>query len=286
MTKKYSRRTFLKRIVSTITATLLTTTIGFVYARHIEPKRITISRHVLKHPLIPHSFKDIKVVQFSDTHIGHFLDLEHLSKIIEKINELGPDIVLFTGDLLDEPNKYPFSAAVPPILSRLKAPLGKYCIYGNHDHGGYGSDIYKSIMEQSGFTVMLNSSTRISIKGADIAIAGLDDVMLGKPDYSHTFKDISQDTLYTILLVHEPDVAPQSSSFGAHVQLSGHSHGGQIQLPFVGPIVTPPLGTDYYEGVHTIGATTLYVNKGLGTTRLPFRFLAPPEISVYKFQPD
>ncbi|MBE4908930.1 metallophosphoesterase [Bacillus luteolus] len=281
MAKKYSRRFFLKRIISSIVGAFLASALGYYYAKYIEPKMIHLTKHTIQHPLIPSSFNFKKIVQFSDTHVGPFFTIEQLEEVVEKINQTKPDIVLFTGDLLDEPNKYPFPETIPPILSKIQAPLGKYCIYGNHDHGGYGTEIYKEIMHQGGFTLLKNSSAIISQDGENIVIAGLDDAMLGRPDYTHTFASFSKESLFTILLVHEPDLAPQSAYHGAHIQLSGHSHGGQIQLPFLGPLVTPPLGSKYYEGTHTIENLTLFVNKGLGTTRLPFRFLAIPEISVY-----
>jgi uncharacterized protein len=281
MSKKYSRRLFLKRIFSSVVGAFLASAIGYYYAKYIEPKMIRITKHTIQHRLIPKSFNSIKIAQFSDTHLGPFFSTEQLIDVVQKINEAKPDIVLFTGDLLDEPNKYPFPETIPPILSQIHAPLGKFCIYGNHDHGGYGTEIYKNIMEQSGFTLLVNNFSILSRDEDNIAIAGLDDAMLGKPDFSHTFSTLSPETVFTILLVHEPDVAPQSAHHGAHIQLSGHSHGGQIQVPFMGPIITPPLGTIYYEGTHTIENLTLYVNRGLGTTRLPFRFLAIPEISVF-----
>ena len=272
-------------MITTITTSLFITTLGYLYIRYIEPKYIEISKHTVNHPLLPQNFDNIKIVQFSDTHIGHFFDLDDTKKVVDLINNLEPDLVFFTGDLLDEPNKYDKINEVAPILKEIKAPLGKFFIYGNHDHGGYGSDIYKEIMEEADYKLLLNNSTIIQLEGEEIIVAGLDDVMLGKPDFSATFKDIPPNK-YLILLVHEPDVAPTSADLGAHLQLSGHSHGGQIQLPFIGPLVTPPLGSTYYEGHYSIGDTnmSLFVNRGLGTTRLPFRFLSRPEISLYTFK--
>ncbi|MCH1623962.1 metallophosphoesterase [Ferdinandcohnia quinoae] len=285
MSKKYSRRQFLKRTFTTTLIVALTSSFGYVYARYIEPKQIQISQHTISHSLIPKDFNNVKIVQFSDTHVGHYFDLEQLEKIINTINELRPDIVFFTGDLMDEPNKYAAANHLIPILLNVKAPLGKYAIYGNHDHGGYGSDIYKSIMLQSEFNLLMNNSMEILKGNSKIIVAGLDDAMLGRPDLQATFDKIDSST-YTILLAHEPDIAPKISELGAHLQLSGHSHGGQIQLPFYGPLITPPLGSNYYEGSYTIGDSkmTLYVNRGLGTTRLPLRFLSKPEISVFTLQ--
>jgi uncharacterized protein len=282
MSNTYTRRQFLKRTMKSAFTAVLASSFGYFYARFIEPKWLEINKHTISHPLIPRSFDNIKIVQFSDTHIGHFFDLEHFRNIVNNINELEPDIVFFTGDLLDNPNTFSQSNDLIPILSSIKAPLGKFSIYGNHDHGGYGSDIYKEIMNNANFSTLLNESVEIYNETEKVIVVGLDDIMLGRPDFTSAFKQITGDD-YTIALVHEPDVAPRVASLGAHLQLSGHTHGGQIQFPFFGPIITPPLGRDYPEGKYTIGATNtlLYVNRGLGTTRLPFRFLSRPEISLY-----
>jgi uncharacterized protein len=281
MEQKYTRRNFLKKSFSFLISSIFLTTIGYFYARFIEPKRLTVTNHVIYHPLIPKSFDGIKIVQFSDTHIGHFYDLKQLKRVVHKINELKPDIVVFTGDLMDEPNKYPFTKHIIPILSTIQAPLGKFSIYGNHDHGGYGTDIYLDIMNKSGFRTLVNEHTFIKlVDNSKIAIAGLDDMMLGKPNFTAMTKNIPPNT-YTIALLHEPDGANLTSAYSVHLQLSGHSHGGQIQVPFFGPLVTPPLAAQYYEGFYQIDNLTLYVNRGLGTTRMPFRFLSVPELTVF-----
>jgi len=282
MVKSYTRRQFLKKVLSSVTTTLLATTGGYIYARYIEPKYIEVTEHTIKHSLIPKSFHQMRIVQFSDTHIGENFTLQHFEKVVDKINTLQPDLVFFTGDLIDIPNTYNHLDKVAPILSRIKAPFGKYYIYGNHDHGGFGTDIYKNIMNLADFQLLMNSSITIKNNKDIITIAGVDDAMLGKPDFETTFKHISANT-YTIILIHEPDIAPRAEELGAHLQLSGHTHGGQIKVPFIGPIVTPPLGNHYVEGYFEIGPSKmpLFVNRGLGTTRLPFRFLSRPEISVY-----
>ncbi|MFC4320372.1 metallophosphoesterase [Litchfieldia salsa] len=282
MSNIYTRRQFLKKGLKSLFTTVLASSLGYFYARYVEPKWLQITKHTITHPLIPKSFDNIKIVQFSDTHIGHSFDIDHFRVVASKLNELEPDIVFFTGDLIDNPSIFPSPDELIPILYNIKAPLGKFSIYGNHDHGGYGSDIYRDVMINSNFTTLLNESIEIKKEKGKIIVVGLDDIMLGRPDFTGAFEKITGDH-YTIALVHEPDVAPRVASFGAHLQLSGHTHGGQIQFPFLGPIITPPLGKDYPEGKFTIGATNtlLYVNRGLGTTRLPFRFLSRPEISVY-----
>ncbi|WP_077617654.1 metallophosphoesterase [Bacillus sinesaloumensis] len=285
MQKNYTRRQFIKRAFAATSTVVVASTLGYWYARYVEPKQLEITTHTIQHPKVPKEFHNIKIVQFSDTHVGHHFTIDQLKKIVDKINGLKPDLLLFTGDLMDEPNKYAGISQLIPVLRSLEAPLGKFAIYGNHDHGGYGSEIYKNLMKQTDFTLLMNTSREVILNDSTITIVGLDDVMLGRPDFEQAFQNVDS-SRFTILLAHEPDIAERAAKKGAHMQLSGHSHGGQIQLPFVGPLITPPLGSIYYEGDHIIGPNKmfLYVNRGIGTTRLPLRFLAKPEISVFTLQ--
>lgn len=284
MPRKISRRTFLKRTIGTIFTLVAAGTGGYYYAREIEPKLLEINRHSITHSLIPAGFDQFKMIQFTDTHLGFQYTLEQLKKLVERINHLEPDIVFFTGDLMDQPNQYSESSEIAPILQNIKAPYGKFAIYGNHDHGGYGTDLYRNIMESCGFTLLQNESREIKLlDGSSIHISGLDDALLGKPDLVQTAKELPSDT-FNILLSHEPDIALQASGYNIHLQLSGHSHGGQVRIPFFGALYTPPLSDIYHEGLYEIDNTLpflLYVNRGLGTTRLPFRFLSKPELTLF-----
>ncbi|MEH7246324.1 metallophosphoesterase [Neobacillus niacini] len=284
MPKKMKRRTFLKSTIGTVLTVLGLGSGGYFYANRIEPSLLEINNIDIKHSLIPSSFTGVKIVQFSDTHLGFHYTLNQLEKLVNKINHLQPDLIFFTGDLLDEPNKYNEIKKIAPILQNLKATMGKYCIYGNHDHGGYGSEIYKNVMELSNFTVLLNESILIKQKdGSTISLMGIDDRMLGKPDLEHVMKQVPEDS-FKLLLSHAPDIADEAQTYQIHWQLSGHSHGGQVKIPFVGALVIPPFAQNYPEGYYSIGESNpleLYVNRGIGTTRLPFRFMAKPELTVF-----
>ncbi|NSL50697.1 metallophosphoesterase [Calidifontibacillus erzurumensis] len=279
--EKISRRSFLKQLFKFSFGTVLLSSLGLTYARYIEPKQLRISRIQLQSEKIPKSFDKIKMILFSDTHLGFNYSVEQFSNLIASINEAMPDIVLFTGDLIDAPNKYKEIGPVTQLLKELRAPLGKFSIYGNHDHGGYGTEIYKMIMEEANFELLKNEHKKIYNKMSDfIYISGLDDGMLGKPNPEKTFENIDTN-VFTILLAHQPDLVEMVKDYPIDVQLSGHSHGGQIQLPFIGPIFTPSGSTNYVEGFYEVGATQLYVNRGIGTTRVPFRFLCPPELTIF-----
>ncbi|PQZ58916.1 MULTISPECIES: metallophosphoesterase [Bacillus] len=282
--KQMTRRNFLKTGIRTCLYTLITTSIGYYYAKYIEPHCLSVVQHTLKSPLIPKSFHGMKIIQFSDLHLGYYFSLQHLSQIVFKINAEKPDIVLFTGDLIDNYQTYTETPFVASILRNIEAPFGKFSIYGNHDHGGYGTEYYDHIMLESGFQLLKNKEKRIRLlDNSEISIFGIDDILLGKPKIEETLRR-AQQNIYTIVLVHEPDIAPQIAKYPINLQLSGHSHGGQVQLPFLGAIITPALAKHYIEGFYTIRDLTLYVNRGLGRTRVPFRFMAKPEITLFTLQ--
>ncbi|MFJ5713489.1 metallophosphoesterase [Neobacillus sp. NPDC093127] len=289
MANKLTRRTFLKRTFGSFLTVLGLGSGGYLYANRIEPTLLDIKQQQINHPLIPKSFDGMKIVQFSDTHLGFQYNLTQFKKLINKINKLQPDVILFTGDLMDEPNKYREMNQLVPLLEQLHAPLGKFCIFGNHDHGGYGSEIYRNIMETTNFTVLLNESTAIKRKdGGSIYLLGIDDAMLGKPDLPLALKNVP-DNRFTILLSHAPDLADDAANYPIHWQISGHSHGGQVKIPFIGALVKPPFARNYPEGLYTIGVDNplnLYVNRGIGTTRLPFRFMAVPELTIFTLNSD
>ncbi|WP_100330746.1 metallophosphoesterase [Bacillus xiapuensis] len=285
MQEKISRRSFLKKAFAFLMSAAGLAGGGYTYARFIEPRRLEINELDIAHPLIPAAFHNKKIVQFSDTHLGFQYTLELLQHHVQTINSLKPDIVLFTGDLLDKPNeiKPKTAQSAISILQQLQAPLGKFSVYGNHDHGGYGTDLYQTIMKRSGFQLLQNESAVLRWGKDQIFLLGIDDAMLGEPNIRQAKKQV-QEGSYLILLSHAPDLANDAADAGIHLQLSGHSHGGQIQLPLIGTLITPPYAEIYKEGSYQVAGEsglTLYVNRGLGTTRLPFRFLSVPEITVF-----
>ncbi|RFU71083.1 metallophosphoesterase [Peribacillus saganii] len=282
MKKNISRRSFIKKSLGTLLTFAGFGVGGRYYAKHIEPHWFETTEYTITHDLIPQGFNNFKFVQFSDTHLGFQFQLEELRVIIQKINKLQPDAVFFTGDLLDEPNKYPQPERIIRVLNKLNAPHGKFCIFGNHDHGGNGSRLYEDIMSKSGFKILRNTNASISLLNGDsLFIAGIDEPMLGNPDINAALNGLPVDG-YKILLSHAPDLADQIIGQSVQLQLSGHSHGGQVQIPFLGALVKPPYSRKYHEGMYNLDSLRLYVNRGLGTTRLPFRFLSRPEITLFK----
>lgn len=279
-----NRRTFLKKSFASLLGLFGLGGGSYYYAREMEPSMLTIHRTTIASSRLPDSFNDFTILQFSDTHIGFQYTLEQLNELVTKINQLAPDMVVFTGDLVDMPDQFDWHGELVRILSRLTPPYGKYWVYGNHDHGGYGTEIVEEKMEAAGFTLLMNSSTAVTKAGESFTLIGIDDVMLGKPDMEEATNGISEDE-FSLLLVHEPDYADIVKQYSIDVQLSGHSHGGQVRIPFIGHIYTPAFAEKYVDGYYQVSSELqLYVSRGLGTTRLPYRFLCRPEITLHRLR--
>lgn len=252
----------------------------YTYARLIEPVLLTVQYENIYSSLL--SDNNIKIVQFSDAHISEFFDVENLKKTVNKINVEKPHIVVFTGDLIEQYNKYENKDNIHEIwevLSNINAPLGKYAVYGNHDYGGGAERAYKQIMENSGFELLVNEE--VEIEEYNINIIGMDDSIFGTFNKEVIVSYLDSD-YFNIVLSHEPDVAEHFLEFNADLFLTGHSHGGQINLPFVN--YTPPLAQKYVRGMYSIDnyrQTKIYVNVGLGTSKIPMRFMAAPELTVF-----
>ncbi|WP_010649599.1 metallophosphoesterase [Oceanobacillus massiliensis] len=277
-----NRRSFIKKTFGSLLAFIGLSGGTYYYSREIEPSLLKITEETITSVKLNPAFNQFKIIQLSDTHIGFQYSLTQFKELTDKINSLEPDLIVFTGDLVDEPNNFNWDSNIVDILQSMKAPYGKYWIYGNHDHGGYGTEVVRDVMEESGFQLLQNSHATIEKNSSHMILAGIDDVMLGKPDLESTLQNTNPD-LFTILLAHEPDYADHAAGFPVDVQLSGHSHGGQVRLPFIGHLYTPAFAEKYVQGKYDLESEglTLYVNSGIGTTRLPYRFLCRPELHMY-----
>lgn len=252
------------------------------YAFRIEPYRLTINQFEIN----PNNSQQLKVVQFSDIHIKEDFTYQNLDRIVNQINQQDPDIVIFTGDLYDNYANYNDDTNIINQLQKMKANYAKIAIWGNRDYGGGASREYENIMTKAGWTILKNQNFDITTDNdKQILITGLDDSILGKvemPDTDHSHYD------YQILLSHEPDTADLFREYSYDLILSGHSHGGQIDIPLLPAISQKAASSTSYASKYTGGMyklndkTSLYVNTGIGTTHISARFGVVPEIAVFK----
>jgi uncharacterized protein len=163
-------------------------------------------------------------------------------------------------------------------LRNLRAPFGLWAVLGNHDAFS-DPDRITSTLRAEGIQVLLNQSAPIENNGARFWLGGVDDVLGRAADLDTTLHDIPADEA-TVLLAHEPDYADHVRHFPVDLQLSGHSHGGQVVLPLIPPLYLPELARKYIAGLYQLGRLTLYTNRGIGTVGLPIRMNCPPEITL------
>lgn len=233
---------------------------------------------------IPDSFHGFKIIQFSDLHYGTTINKKQLNKLITKINELKPDIIFFTGDLIDKN-----IVTTPEIIEELKSSLSnlecslyKYAIYGNED---INNDKYEEIITSSGFTLLNNESTLLYYKDiTPILITGYNSIVTN-PNYTLLTDMVSEtDTsnLYKIVLTHEPDSIDSFLLYKPNLVLSGHSLGGLIKIPFIKPLFLQDNAKNYYLDYYKLDNTELYVSNGLGTSGINGRFNNNPSINLYR----
>ena len=233
------------------------------------------------------SYRPIKVVQFSDVHLGKTYGVRDLKKIVNKINQLNPDVIVCTGDLLDSAPDVSHREEIIAELKRLNAPYGKYAVYGNHEYRNDGDSVYRHMMRKAEFNLLVNEASEITIEGKQFTIVGLDDWFSGKMNITVATKELTESS-YNILLVHEPDIVEELLDFPIDLQLSGHSHGGQFRLPVLGELYTPQMAKKYVKGMYHFSDNpiVLYVNVGTGTTIIRGRFFNRPEISEFIISND
>lgn len=230
--------------------------------------------------------KNLKIVHFTDVHLGKFFSIKQFEKIINKIKKENPDLVIFTGDLTDRMEYFCQSKdveLVTKLLATIPAKIGKFAVYGNHDSYPGNRYTYEHIMTNGGFTLLKNENKKIQIENKTVNIFGLDDFFQGIMNIKKTVSDIKEED-FNLLLLHEPDLIKGFKEYPIDLALAGHSHGGQIYIPLYGTIMNTGLAVSYDRGIHknlgTNKRTSLYVNSGIGSTGLPIRFCCIPNISV------
>lgn len=268
----------MKKIIRKILIiSLLLCAISF-YAFKIEPYMIQVKSYRVR---VERLADPVRIVQISDIEISDVYGVDYLEKVVQKVNALNPDIVVFTGDLYANYWKYAPCEAVMSSLKKLNENSQKYAVWGNNDYGGGAVRVFENEMEALGFTLLKNESEYLMLKGASFFIAGSDDLQMGQPDVEALTKAKTEDATLSILLAHNPEIVDQLKKNDFDIILSGHTHGGQVNLPIINKWLHKDI--PFLSGLYVleeIGGSQLYVSNGLGMSRFPIRFLAPPQIVV------
>lgn len=218
----------------------------------------------------------LRIAFVSDVHAGSFLDAADLAAIFDRVQEQEPDLVLFGGDLINTRERE--ILLFREGLSRLRPRYGVYAVPGNHDHY-YGPDIslWRAFLEDHGVHVLENTGVRIEHGGSSLWLCGVDDLTEGAPDLRAALAGRRDDET-AVLVSHHPDFFFEACAVDVDLQLSGHTHGGQIRVGGKAPLHHSRFG--YEQGWFREADSRLYVGRGVGVTLLPIRIDAPPEVPI------
>jgi predicted MPP superfamily phosphohydrolase len=257
---------------------LLAAALG-MYGWRVDARRLRVRRLVLPVPDLPSAFEAFRIAQISDLHLGGPVVDDLLPDVIESVQREQADLIAITGDFITGAAPLSALAGAREALARLDAASGVWAVLGNHDHY-VGADAVAEILDGTGIGVLRNAHHVLTRSADRLVIAGLDDALYGRPDLDVTLDGAPGDA-HVILLAHEPDMARLMAAEERIVlQLSGHTHGGQIRVPGLPAMILPKLGRLYTAGAYRVHEMALYVNSGIGVVVLPLRFYCPPEITI------
>lgn len=299
---KITRRRFLRLILGTTAMGGLATLGGAGYATLVEPYWPVVKRVNVPLPGLPAHLDGFTITQLSDLHRGPVVTQEDIGRAVALALEQEADLAVLTGDYVSSSAKYAPScaqalaplASSSPLPSRERpgqanSPLppreglgegGVLASLGNHDHWT-DADAVAGALSDAGLTVLRNAAREVA---DGLWIAAVDDVWEQRADLDQALADVPAGAT-VVLLAHEPDYADTVAAGGrVSLQLSGHSHGGQIRVPFVGPLVLPRLAHKYPAGLYRVSRMWLYVNRGVGLVRPAVRFNCRPEVTLLKLQ--
>ncbi|MDE5630755.1 MAG: metallophosphoesterase, partial [Bacilli bacterium] len=253
---------------------------------YISTSGLIVKEYAIKNNKLNDDYDGFKIVHFTDLHYGSTVFEDELKNVVNEINKQNPDIVVFTGDLIesgvilddDEIN------TLIKELKKIEPKIETFAVDGNHDYDDNG--YFAKVMEGLEWHVLNNTYEFVyGNSKTPIVFVGLKDLMYGKQDYENAFSFINEndEELYTIVLAHEPDQIMEFSNYNFDLVLSGHSHLGQVRIPFIGALYTPVGSKKYYDEYYKVNNADLYISGGIGTSTIKFRFFDKPSINLYRF---
>ena len=273
--KRQSRRTVLA-----VRVLLLLCLFLLLYAWTIEPYWIEVTRHEARFKHLPAEFDGLAIAHLSDVHIGVYGRRER--ETLRLLRDLRPGVVVITGDFMLSGSDPAGVQKFLRELSALHTPFGLWAVLGNHDHEdglASGDDAFRTLFREAGAAVLINEGGRLG-KGLDtISFVGVDDPSTGRDKLVQALRGM-QRIPFAILLSHSPEIFPKADPVRFDLVLAGHTHGGQVRVPGVGPLWLPdgtePYGSGWFDGM----SARMYVSRGIGTSHLPIRLFCRPEIAV------
>lgn len=257
----------------------------YLYTTFVSTRIMSVREYRIINNKLPKSFDGIKVIQFSDLHYGTTIFEKDLEKIVNEINRREPDLVVFTGDLIDinYSLKIEEQEKIIKQLKRINSTLGKYAIYGEED-----SILFSTIMKQGDFDILDNSYDLIyKDDRKPILLIGLGSLLNNNSNINSGFSYFSSPThnanIFSITLAHEPDIINNIlNNHSTDLLLSGHSHNGNVRIPFLGGIYKVDGAQKFDQEYYKISNTELFVSSGLGTNGPGFRLFCRPSINFFR----
>jgi len=278
---KITRRGFLKAVGATTLGLGISGLAGYGYVFYVEPRWLSIERIDVPIYGLPEAFDGFKIVCMSDFHLHPYTQIDFIERAISTANELAPDVVCLLGDYVFEGADSIYELA--PVLAELESTYGVFAVLGNHDLWTDAA-IVRSGLEAVGIRVLVNESVPLRREGDNLSLAGVADGWRGEPALSLALEGAPQGSP-VIMMLHEPDFADHYARDGrVRLQLSGHTHGGQVRIPGLGGPFRPEYGRKYDDGLVEIEGMWLYTTRGIGVIGPPARFNCRPEITEITLQ--
>ncbi len=280
----------MKKILKFLLKLLLLIFLVFVYARYAGTNGLKTKEYTISDRDLPNGFDGLKIVHFSDLHYNRSVNISKVKEVVDEINLINPDIVVFTGDLIDKdvPLTDKDFNDLANMLMKINSKYGKYAVIGNHDYEK--KEKVKDVYDGSNFKLLENTHDLIYNEDNEkIFIGGVDNVTYNEDDISKTLSPLKEDNdiAYRIVLVHEPDISDKIvKDYDVHLILAGHSHNGQVRLPFIGAVYKPPYAKKYYDNYYNIAGTRLYVSSGIGVSLIDLRLFNHPSINFYRINKE
>ena len=285
--KKYSRRDFLNLLRAALSVSILGGLGGLTYGFSLEPEWFEVVRVQLKLSRLPRAFSGFKMVQISDLHMGGWMNAERLQVVVDLVQAQRPDLVAITGDFFEGHGWDSSDQAAAADLTRILSPLAHttptFAVLGNHDHWT-STEATRAMLSASGIVELNNDVHALTREEQSLHLCGVDDIWEGRQDLDQVLSKLPEDGA-AILLAHEPDFADESAAVRRFdLQLSGHSHGGQIVVPLLGPPVLPWLAQKYPSGLYELDGMYQYTNRGVGMIYPAVRVNCRPEITLFDLE--
>lgn len=271
----------MKKILKIFITMLILIILLLLYSRFIGTIGLNTKEYTIKDNNISNDFDGIKIIHFSDIHYKRIITKDRIDKIINEINLINPDIVIFTGDLIDQDSNIEEDdiTYLKEALSKINAKYGKYSVIGNHDYS-IDIEVLRSIYKESNFNLLENSydiiygknNNKLYIGG--ISTGAFSDTVLNKMNYN--------EECYKIIILHEPDYTDEIISLNPNLILGGHSHNGQVNITYLKKYFVPTGSKKYYDEHYLVNNINLYISSGIGVSRYNFRLFNHPSINFYR----